>query len=299
MAISVTMTSSKFASGTSVYANRVGANGSEQRIASVMAAGAAVFAGMHEFETYIVHGVDSAGRYVQDTLVAGGDGSSADIVNASSVNAGDPVLTAQQTARLSTRSFATLTYPVPTIRPVGDNLPMAFDIQPSGTGLNAANGYSWMDVCDADVIGSFTGDASNTTATSRIAAQTDHVSLESYTNVIGSAKTLWIKTPQSGASRSPLMKLSKCVSGIRTADDQALATDPNVIFSGGSTVASSGFRLPAAATNGFLYLPAIAGAPVGTPAGYGKSVACVYDAATNKLWFYNYVSTTWLSVTAA
>lgn len=215
------------------------------------------------------------------------------------INSSDATLTQQQTINFTTRSFATLTYPVATLRPVTDNVPMAYDIQPNGTGLNAANGYSWMDVCDADVVGTFLGDLNNATATSRIAAQTDHVSLESYANVIGNAKVLWLKTPQSASSRSPLMKLSKCTSGIRTADDQALASDPSIVFSGGSVVASSGFRLPASSTGGFLYLPAIAGAPVGTPTAYGKSVAACYDPATNKFWFYNYVTPAWVSVTAA
>jgi hypothetical protein len=199
-------------------------------------------------------------------------------------------LQGQQTVKLVTRSSATLTFPVPLFRPTTANTPMALDIMPNGTGLNANNGYAWLDVCDVDVTGSFTGDVAANTASARLAAMTDHVSLESYYSG-GTSKGLWLKTPQNTTTRVPIIKLNKAVSGARTADDQTLTAGAQAIFaSGGSIVASSGYRLPAAAVNGFLYIPALADAPSGTPAAYGKSCPLAYDAATDKLWIYNYAT---------
>lgn len=42
-----------------------------------------------------------------------------------------------------------------------------------------------------------------------------------------------------------------------------------------------------AATDGFVYIPTMAGTPTGTPTGFGDRVPLVYDATANKLWVYN------------
>ena len=69
------------------------------------------------------------------------------------------------------RNDAALGYPVPVFRPSTANVPLALDIRPNGTGLNANNGYCWLDACDGDTTGSPVGaDASNTVNTARLAA---------------------------------------------------------------------------------------------------------------------------------
>lgn len=55
---------------------------------------------------------------------------------------------------LSTRPVIT-TFPVPTLIPTGSNLPLAFDLMPNGTvttGNATPNGYTWMDICDRNVL---------------------------------------------------------------------------------------------------------------------------------------------------
>ena len=41
------------------------------------------------------------------------------------------------------------------------------------------------------------------------------------------------------------------------------------------------------ATNGFLYIPTMAGTPTGTPTAYTGKVAMVFDTTGNKLWIYD------------
>lgn len=55
---------------------------------------------------------------------------------------------------LSTRPVIT-TFPVPTLIPTGSNLQLAFDLMPNGTvttGNATPNGYTWMDLCDRNVL---------------------------------------------------------------------------------------------------------------------------------------------------
>jgi hypothetical protein len=58
----------------------------------------------------------------------------------------------------------------------------------------------------------------------------------------------------------------------------AVATASAVI---GNTVLAN------AATDGFLYIPSVAGAPTGTPTTHGATVALCYDTTDNKLYAYN------------
>jgi hypothetical protein len=73
---------------------------------------------------------------------------------------------------------------------------------------------------------------------------------------------------------------------------------------GGSTLALKGKNvvigtkaaLATNATDGFAYLPTMAGTPTGTPTSFTGKVATVYDTSANKLWIYN---GSWRSVTLA
>ncbi len=55
----------------------------------------------------------------------------------------------------------------------------------------------------------------------------------------------------------------------------------------------SGALVPAS-TNGFFYLPAVAGPPVGTPDALAGFVPCVIDSTNDQLYFYT--NGTWHAV---
>lgn len=59
-----------------------------------------------------------------------------------------------------------------------------------------------------------------------------------------------------------------------------------LIMQGVDLVAGSA-ALATSATKGFLYLPACAGVPTGTPSGHTGTVAAVYDTADNKIYVFN------------
>jgi hypothetical protein len=52
---------------------------------------------------------------------------------------------------LGTRDVA-LTFPTPTFRPVTSTQVIAVDIMPNGSPTENANGFAWMDICDADIL---------------------------------------------------------------------------------------------------------------------------------------------------
>ncbi|HTG45368.1 MAG TPA: hypothetical protein VK633_12630 [Verrucomicrobiae bacterium] len=53
------------------------------------------------------------------------------------------------------------------------------------------------------------------------------------------------------------------------------------------TLVAGNSALSTAATDGFLYIPSMNGAPTGTPTTYGGTVPLVYDTANNQLCLYN------------
>lgn len=59
---------------------------------------------------------------------------------------------------IGTRDVA-VTFPVPTMRPVSSNQCLAFDLMPNGSPTENANGFTWIDVCSADIL------SNNSTAT--------------------------------------------------------------------------------------------------------------------------------------
>lgn len=61
---------------------------------------------------------------------------------------------------------------------------------------------------------------------------------------------------------------------------QEIGTEVNVVF-GATNV------LALAATDGFQYIPSMAGTPTGTPTAYTGKIAMVYDTSADKIWFYN------------
>ena len=85
------------------------------------------------------------------------------------VNSG--AVQAQHEFTLVPRNYPGLGYPVPVFRPATANVPLALDIQPNGTGLNANNGYCWLDACDGDTTGNpNAADVNHPVNTARLAA---------------------------------------------------------------------------------------------------------------------------------
>lgn len=61
---------------------------------------------------------------------------------------------------------------------------------------------------------------------------------------------------------------------------------PDILISGGSLVVGN-LELAQAATDGFLYIPMMNGAPSGTPTTQSNTVPIVYDYANNRIYIYN------------
>lgn len=189
---------------------------------------------------------------------------------------------------------AVSTFPAPTMRPSTANKPMAFDLMPNGSGYSGGNGYSWIDLGDADSFASAVA-----TNYARLAVD-DIAYVASITFNAGSIKQFGIKVPTDNAGAiTTACTFKGATGGVAGADDYTLTVDPVNILAvhGGSIVAASGYRLKAAATLGFLYIPNINGTPSGAPIGYGQTTPLAFDQAASKLWAR--VAGAWKSVTFA
>ena len=59
------------------------------------------------------------------------------------------------------------------------------------------------------------------------------------------------------------------------------------------SVAIGTAALATSATDGFLYIPSMAGAPSGTPTDHSNLSAFVHDTTNNRLYVYDHVSNAW------
>jgi hypothetical protein len=199
------------------------------------------------------------------------------------------------------RNNTALGYPVPVFRPATANVPLALDIQPNGTGLNANNGYCWLDACDGDTTGNpALSDAGHAVNTARLAAQSDHTSVGGASVGGATPKPFWIRVPTNGnGGTTPLIKLAAATGGVASANGYTLASDPFVILNaaGGSVVASSGYQLATGSPCGFLYIPQVAAGPTGMPHSYGASNPICYVKGQRQLKVYDASLAEWITFT--
>jgi hypothetical protein len=213
------------------------------------------------------------------------------------VNSG--TLQAQHEFTLIPRNYTGLGYPVPVFRPATANVPLALDIQPNGTGLNANNGYCWLDACDGDTTGNpSAADVNHPVNTARLAAQTDHTSVGGASVGGATPKPFWIRVATNGSGQTtPMVKLSAARGGVAAKDGYTLTQDAPIVLNatGGSTVASSGYQLAPGTACGFLYIPQVPSAPTGTPSHYGASNALCYVQGGKELKVYDASLSAWVT----
>lgn len=83
------------------------------------------------------------------------------------------------------------------------------------------------------------------------------------------------------------------ISNASNVDPLSAGTTALMITPGRGVRPGDGVILGVAATDGFFYLPGIAGPPTGVPIAYGSSMASAYAYGTRRLYIYNSATTTW------
>lgn len=105
--------------------------------------------------------------------------------------------------------------------------------------------------------------------------------------------SFWAAGPVVDGTSSVAVAAGLYVQGFSIASNPQVTTPLAIFVSDGesrfsdSVVCTGGGTLANAATDGYLYIPQMAGAPTGTPRNRPSSNAIVYDTTNNKLWIYN------------
>lgn len=193
---------------------------------------------------------------------------------------------------LSPREDPALGFAVPTVRSSGTDLQTALDIMPNGSPAPGGNGYTWIDVCDADgLVGTYVG------STARVGIHSDHVEISSR-GFGATAKRIDMSANMINNNQIPQFQVNP---GNSTLSSNFPTTPGNVqVGKDGSDVflGRPGAQLAVTDTKGWTYLRNVSGTPTAALTGLAtQSTAMAFDPVTFKLWAF--VGGTWKSVTFA
>lgn len=171
----------------------------------------------------------------------------------------------------------------------------------------AGAAITWTPAATIDVLGRFIVGATAKVITA-IADGVHVVRATTSANVVGGRSTattsgsLFTVTGHNGSTEVASIKFD--AGGATDSGDVVIGTRPTggsiitrfTVTNSGNVVCGNG-GIATNATDGFLMIPGMAGAPSGTPVTFSGRAALVYDYTNNKLYAYNYGATAWKSVT--